>query len=196
MIITFDQLKKISPGCKKKNENRLKEIAHWMNEWFPDFEIDTAQEIRHFIAQVAHESDSFNALEEYASGAAYEGRKDLGNIEPGDGVRYKGRGILQVTGKSNYIRMGQRAGDSRQFVRQPELLAEPNWAVWSACCFWADRNLNLFSNMPDSNKIPYKRNGIILSLLPIEYISRVVNGGVNGLQERIKFYERAKNIII
>lgn len=197
-MITFDQLKRIAPGCKKKNEARLKDIAHWMNEWWPDFEIDTLQEVRHFIAQVAHESDSFNALEEYASGDAYDTRTDLGNTpeKDGDGRRYKGRGLMQTTGLKNYIAAGQRAGDSRKFVRKPELLSHPEWAVFTACAFWADHNLNLFANMPDTNTIPYKRKGVILMLPPIEYISRIVNGGTNGLEDRIKFYERAKTIIL
>ena len=61
----------------------------------------TPMRAAHFVAQLAHESDRFRAMEEYATGAAYEGRKDLGNVKAGDGKRYKGRGVIQLTGRAN-----------------------------------------------------------------------------------------------
>lgn len=194
MIITFDQLIKIAPGCKKANHKRLMDIAHWMNEWFPEFGIDTAQEIRHFIAQCAHESDSFNALEEYASGKAYEGRKDLGNIHPGDGIKFKGHGLIQTTGYSNHRRLGEVLHKPDMFIDNPEQLTQPNWAVWSACVFWNDRDLNYFANMPDDAKIPSQK--LKRDLSPLEYITWRVNGGFNGINQRKLFYERAKTIIV
>lgn len=78
MIITTDILKAIAPGSKKTNYKLLPDLAHWMNVWLPKYDIDTNAELCHFLSQTAHESDSFNTLEEYASGKAYEGRKDLG----------------------------------------------------------------------------------------------------------------------
>lgn len=201
MTITVDILKAIAPGSKKTNYKHLPGMALWMNHWFPIFEIDTKQEICHILAQLAHESDSFNAMEEYASGKAYEGRKDLGNIQPGDGVKFKGRGPLQVTGRRNYSLMGVKAGAPLKFINNPSLLATPEWGVWSACIFWTERGLLTISNMQDIDKIPFKRRisqteTEIIMLSPIELITRKVNGGVNGLSERIKFYERSKQIIV
>jgi len=201
VIITVDILKAIAPGSKKTNYKHLDGLSLWMNHWFPEFGIDTKQELCHILAQLAHESDSFNAMEEYASGKAYEGRRGLGNTRPGDGIKFKGRGPLQVTGRQNYTLMGVKAGEPLKFTQKPELLATPEWGIWSACIFWTDRGLLDISNMEDTHKISFKRrngDGIseIIMLSPVEYISRRVNGGVNGLQERIKFYERAKSIIV
>lgn len=201
MTITVDILKAIAPGSKKTNYKHLPGLALWMNHWFPVFDIDTRGELCHILAQLAHESDSFNAMEEYASGKAYEGRKDLGNIRPGDGVKFKGRGPLQVTGRRNYSLMGVKAGAPLKFINNPSLLATPEWGVWSACIFWTERGLLTISNMQDIDKIPFKRRisqteTEIIMLSPIELITRKVNGGVNGLSERIKFYERSKQIIV
>lgn len=200
MIITADILKAIAPGSKKTNYKYLNGLSLWMNHWFPKFDIDTPQEIRHILAQLAHESDSFNAMEEYASGRAYEGRKDLGNIKAGDGVKFKGRGPLQVTGRRNYSLMGVKAGAPLKFIDNPQLLATAEWGVWSACIFWTERGLLDVSNMADTARIPLKikddHGYYIVMLEPIVYISRRVNGGVNGLGDRIKFYERAKSIIV
>lgn len=200
MIITVDILKAIAPGSKRTSYKHLHGLALWMNHWFPQFDIDTAPEVRHLLTQLAHESDSFNAMEEYASGKAYEGRKDLGNIKPGDGVKFKGHGPLQITGRRNHHLMGVRAGAPMKFIDNPQLLTTPEWGVWAACVFWTDRGLLDISNMPDTDRLPYKRrvdDGVyeVIWISPIEYISRKVNGGTNGLQDRIKIYERSKDII-
>lgn len=200
MIITVDILKAIAPSSKRSNYKYLPGLSLWMNHWFPIFEIDTKGELCHILTQLAHESDSFNAMEEYASGKAYEGRKDLGNTRPGDGVKFKGRGPLQVTGRHNYSLMGVKAGAPLKFIDSPELLATPEWGVWSACIYWTEHGLLSISDMSDDVAIPYKirredGSSLMIVVSPIEYISRRVNGGTNGLAERIKFYERAKAII-
>lgn len=199
-MITVDILKQLAPGSKKTNYKYLAGLSLWMNKWFPEFDIDTRGEYCHILAQLAHESDSFNAMEEYASGQQYEGRMDLGNTLKGDGIKFKGRGPLQNTGRRQYSLLGVKAGNPRKFIINPELLATPEWGVWAACIFWTENGLLPISNMEDTDKIPYKRRvndtqKEILMLSPIEYISRRVNGGTNGLEERIKFYERAKTII-
>jgi len=200
MTITVDILKAIAPGSKKTGDKHLPGLALWMNHWFPKFEIDTKPEYCHILAQLAHESDSFNAMEEYASGKAYEGRLDLGNKIKGDGIKFKGRGPIQCTGRRNYSLMGVKANAPLKFINNPELLATYEWGVWAACVFWTEKGLLDVSNMADNSKIAYKRKnetgGVeVVMLSPVEYISRRVNGGVNGLSERIKFYERAKSII-
>ena len=97
--------------------------------------------------------------------------------------------------------MGVKAGAPLKFINNPSLLATPEWGVWSACIFWTERGLLTISNMQDIDKIPFKRRisqteTEIIMLSPIELITRKVNGGVNGLSERIKFYERSKQIIV
>jgi putative chitinase len=193
MIIIVDILKAIAPRSKKTNYKYLPDLAHWMNEWFPKFEIDTIQEIRHILTQLAHESDSFNAMEEYASGNAYEGRKDLGNTRPGDGIKFKGRGPLQVTGKTNYSLMGVKLGTPLKFILNPSLLATAEWGIWSACIFWTEKGLLDISNMPDDAKIWSKK--LNRNLSPFEYITWRVNGGFNGIDSRKQFYERSKEVI-
>lgn len=194
MEITVDILKAIAPGSKKTNYKHLHGLALWMNHWFPQFDIDTPQETRHILTQLAHESDSFNAMEEYASGQAYEGRKDLGNIKKGDGIRFKGHGPLQITGRRNHHLMGVKAGAPMKFIDNPKLLTTPEWGVWAACIFWTDRGLLDISNMPDDAVIWSKK--LDKNLSPLEYITWRVNGGFNHLEQRIKFYERAKSIIV
>lgn len=200
MTVTIDLLKQLAPASKQSGYKYLAGLSLWMNKWFPEFDIDTKGEYCHILAQLAHESDSFNAMEEYASGQQYEGRVDLGNVLKGDGIKFKGRGPIQITGRKNYSLMGVKAGNPRKFIINPELLATPEWGVWTACIFWVENGLLPISNMEDADKIPYKRRVSdtqkeILMLSPIEYISRRINGGTNGLDQRIKFYERAKTLI-
>lgn len=197
MTITVDILKAIAPGSKKSNYKLLPELADKMNIWFPIYDIDTKAEICHFLAQTAEESDSFNTLEEYASGKAYEGRKDLGNVNPGDGVKFKGKGLIETTGRINYraltIVYNKINTSHLDFEEHPELLKDENLAVWSACEFWSSRNLNDIANLDDVQRFPSKR--LKRNVSPIEYITLIVNGGQNGIEERIKFYEKAKAAI-
>ena len=86
----------------KAPERRVREFVKSFNDYAPIFGITTALRAAHYIAQVAHETGQLQWLEELASGAQYEGRKDLGNVCKGDGKRFKGRGYLQTTGRANY----------------------------------------------------------------------------------------------
>ena len=96
--MTPDQLRRIMPLAGK----RAPLYAVPLSDAMAEYGIDTPARQAGFLAQIAHESGSLVYVEEIASGAAYEGRADLGNTEPGDGERYKGRGILQITGRANY----------------------------------------------------------------------------------------------
>lgn len=171
-------------------------LAEWLNKTCPAYEIDTPREYAHFLAQACHETDHFKTLKEYASGNAYENRKDLGNTQKGDGVRFKGRGIFQTTGRANYQQLGVIKGKRDLFIRNPELLEQPEYAVWSACEYWKTRNLNDIANHADSDILKKKYKGAIIDVSPVEFISITINGGYNGMEERKKFYARAKNVLV
>jgi putative chitinase len=127
----------------------------------------------HFLAQWAHESDGFNALEEYASGKAYEGRKDLGNTQKGDGVRFKGRSPAMLTGRSNYTLAGKDLG--LDLVNRPDCAAEFPTAALIPGWFWKRNGLNALADKDD-----------------IESVTRRVNGGLNGLASRKAYLVKAK----
>ncbi len=130
----------------------------------------------HFLGQLAHESDSFKTLQEYASGKAYEGRKDLGNTAPGDGVKYKGRGYIQLTGKANYIAAGKDLG--LDLVERPEQILIPDIAFEVSLWFWNRHNLNALALKDD-----------------LVGITKIINGGTNGLPHRRQMVKIFKEIL-
>ncbi|WP_337996239.1 glycoside hydrolase family 19 protein [Oleispirillum naphthae] len=132
--------------------------------------------LAHFLAQVAHESGSLRYTEEIASGDAYEGRTNLGNTHPGDGRRYKGRGLIQLTGRFNYRECG--AALNLPLEDQPELLAEPEAACLSAGWYWETRGLNGIADTDDALKV-----------------TRRINGGTNGLEDRLANLRRTKKAL-
>lgn len=174
----------------------MPELATWMNAICPTYEIDTAREYCHFIAQACHETDHFKTLREYASGSAYEGRADLGNTQPGDGIRFRGRGIFQTTGRANYLQLGIKKGRRDLFINAPELLEQPEYAVWSACEFWQTRGLNDAANHADADVLKKKYRGNIIDVSPVEYISLTINGGYRGMDERKKYYALAQQVLV
>lgn len=126
---------------------------------------DTPLRLAHFMAQLVHESGGFRYMEEIASGQAYEGRADLGNTEPGDGKRFKGRGPIQMTGRANYRRIGRDLGIDLE--NNPLLAAIPSIGMLTACYFWKTAGLNAAADADDILKITHR-----------------INGGENGLAER------------
>ncbi len=191
LSITAEQLARIAGRATPL----MPHLAEWMNRLCPEYEIDSPQEFSHFLAQACHETDHFRTLREYASGKAYEGRADLGNRQPGDGVRFKGRGIFQTTGRANYLQLGVRKGQRDLFVNNPQLLEQAEYAVWSACEYWRTRGLNDIANQPDGAVLKKKVRGNLIDSSPVEYISITINGGVNGLAERKKFYAIASRVL-
>jgi putative chitinase len=170
-------------------------LADWLNALLPGHGIDAPREVAHFLAQACHETDHFRTLREYASGAAYEGRTDLGNTQPGDGVRFRGRGIFQTTGRANYLELGIRRRRRDLYINQPELLETPEHAVWSACVYWELRRLNDVANHADADLLKKKHRGRLLELVPVDYISYSINGGSNGLKRRRALYTLACSIL-
>jgi putative chitinase len=171
-------------------------LAEWINKTCPDYEIDSPQEFCHFLAQACHETDHFRTLCEYASGKAYEGRADLGNTQPGDGMKFKGRGIFQTTGRANYLQLGLKQGRRDMFINSPELLEQPQYAVWSACEYWRTRGLNDAANHADSDILKKKYKGNIIDVSPVAFISITINGGYNGMNERKHYYSLAKTVLV
>ncbi len=147
------------------NPARATELALAANVHLETYSIKTQLRFCHFLAQLAHESGNFRYMEEIASGAAYEGRKDLGNVNKGDGVRYKGRGPIQLTGRANYRRYGQQLGID--FENNPEIVAIPSVGLLVACKFWPDNGLNALADQDD-----------------VTTITRRINGGLNGFEDR------------
>lgn len=191
-VITAEHLAAIAGRARPL----MASLAESINATCPLYEIDTPQEYCHFLAQACHETDHFKTLREYASGRAYEGRVDLGNTRPGDGPRYKGRGIFQTTGRANYLQLGIKKGRRDLFINNPELLEQPEYAVWSACEYWQTRGLNDAANHADTDVLKKKYRKNIIDVSPVEYISITINGGYNGMDERKKFYAVAQQVLI
>lgn len=139
--------------------------------------LDTGLRLAHFMGQVAHESGGFRYMEEIASGAAYEGRADLGNVRPGDGVRFKGRGPIQLTGRANYRRFGRAIGIDLE--RHPEIVAFPSIGLWAGCEYWANRSINAKADADD-----------------LLAVTRAINGGTNGLEDRRQRTAKAKGLVL
>ena len=204
-MITVEQLSQLLPGNKY--------VAEWheaLEQLFPDYGIDTPQRMAAFISQCAHESGGFTAIKEnlnyrwetlrkifpkyfptdeiakrYASlpnkqeaiaNRAYANRMGNGPEESGDGYRYCGRGLIQLTGKNNY----QAFADSLEMPLEdvPDYLATFEGAAQSACWFWETNNLNRFADAGD-----------------IKGLTRAINGGYLGLDDRIKHYNHALHVL-
>lgn len=179
-MMTLDQLRAIMPQARARAEIFLAPLNAAMDE----FGIDTPARQAAFLAQVAHESGSLHYVRELASGAAYDtGRlaQRLGNTpeDDGDGERYRGRGLIQITGTANYSACSAALfGDSRHLLEHPEILELPGPAARSAAWFWLAHHLNDHADRGDFLRI-----------------TRIINGGTNGLQERLAFYERAQKVL-
>ena len=129
-----------------------------------------------FIAQVSHESGGLLYFEEIANGSAYEGRKDLGNTQPGDGARFKGRGPIQLTGRANYAAAGSALG--LDLVGNPESVCFPGVGWRTTAWFWNKNGLNQFCKSGAYNDFVT--------------LTKRINGGVNGLEDRVNKWNSAR----
>ena len=145
-----------------------------------EFGIDTPTRQAAFLAQIGHESGGLKYTVEIwgptPAQSRYEGRKDLGNVQTGDGFRFKGRGLIQTTGRANYDTTGRALGVD--LIAHPELLAEPVWAARSAAQFWQSRKLNQFADNSD-----------------FVGLTRRINGGTNGLADRVALHVAAQGAL-
>lgn len=191
MILTADQLKAIVPAIK---QGAIDTYLPHLNTFLPKYEINTPQRIGGFLAQTAEESINFSAVRELASGKEYEGRADLGNTSEGDGVKYKGRGLIQVTGKGNYKWCSRDLFGDDRLLTNPELLTTPQYAVQSACWFWkVAKPLNAICDHPEDWEHTWDHNG--KTYTKIMWMTLIVNGGQNGIDVRTANYARARQVL-
>lgn len=144
------------------------------------YQIVGSKRMAAFIAQIGHESGQLVYVREIwgptPAQAKYEGRKDLGNSVPGDGFKYRGRGLIQITGRANYAACGEALG--LDLINQPALLEQPKNACLSAAWFWATNGL---STLADADRF--------------EAITRRINGGLNGQADRLKLWSKAAAVL-
>lgn len=160
--------------------DRATEFLPHIEAAMSEFGIDTPERQAAFLAQIGHESGGLKYTTEIwgptAAQSRYEGRKDLGNVRPGDGFRYRGRGLIQTTGRDNFNATGRALGID--LLTTPERLSEPSLAARSAAWYWQSRKLNQFAD-----------SGDFLTL------TRRINGGVNGLADRMALHVAAQGVL-
>ncbi|CAF2654914.1 unnamed protein product [Rotaria sp. Silwood2] len=171
--ITAAQLAAIMPN------NRHPEYLSHINAALVEGSINTCHRQAAFLAQLAHESGQLVYMEEIASGEAYEGRLDLGNTQPGDGKRFKGRGPIQLTGRANYRAAGRALG--LDLEANPQLVATPQVGFRTSVWFWTVHKLNALADAG--------------TLDAFRQITRKINGGTNGQADREKYWGRAKTTL-
>ena len=145
-ILTDENLRAIYDYSTKPNRDKY---LPYLNKYWDVFQVNTKDRQAAFLAQVGHESGQLKYAEEVASGRAYEGRKDLGNINPGDGMKFKGRGLIQVTGRANYklfdewLHKNNYLTINQSIIDNPEIVSfNPEIAVLSAFWYWDLHKLN------------------------------------------------------
>jgi len=172
MFLTRELFLKAVPNLSEKNADKYLPALQIVAQ---NFGIDTPLRMAHFLAQIGHETLSFFYYREIASGASYEGRKDLGNTMKGDGIKFKGRGAIQVTGRANYRECSLFLFNDTRLIDFPELLELPENSIKAACWFWQKNSLNVLADKNDIIKITKK-----------------INGGTNGMLDRTKRLNYAK----
>lgn len=182
MSITEQQLQRIMPNARRQ----AGVFVSALNAAMTRRQIDTPQRQAMFLAQVGHESGELNFVRELG-GDQYLSKYDTGNLAAklgntpaadGDGQRYRGRGLIQITGHNNYLRCSLALFGDERLLHLPELLEQPQWAAESAAWFWWMRGLNALA---DRNEF--------------EAVTRKINGGLNGLQGRLQLWERARAVL-
>lgn len=170
-------------GCTRQ---RAEKFAEALESARSRGALNTPERLAAFFAQIGHESTSLlDVRERWGPTPAqkrYEGRRDLGNLQPGDGKRYMGRGLLQTTGRANYAALRDRLRADGiacpDFEAEPETLEQPEWAAMSAVDYWSMRKINDAADAGDFIRV-----------------TKLVNGGTNGLPDRKLRWERAKKAL-
>ena len=176
MPITEQQLLQILPNAGRQ----AGVFVPALNTAMSRYGIVGTARVAAFIAQVGHESGQLRYAREIwgptAQQLTYEGRADLGNTVKGDGSKYRGRGLIQVTGRANYAACGEDLG--LDLINKPELLELPQYAAMSAAWFWSTRGLNTLADQKD-----------------FANITRRINGGLTGQADRQALYDTALKVL-
>ena len=175
LAVTEARLKRLVPSGKAAI---MAPIAESFDRLAARYDITTRLRLCHFLAQAAHESDGFRTLTEYGGPTyfkRYDGRRDLGNTLPGDGARYHGRGIFQLTGRFNYRRFGALIGIDLE--AEPERAMEPAISLSIAFAYWREREINAAADADD-----------------VARVTKLINGGRTGLADRTRLLAVAKTI--
>lgn len=160
-------------------EKDINDLTPGISQTMAQREINTPLRQAHFLAQIGHESGELRFREEVATGQAYEGRADLGNNQPGDGRRFKGRGLIQLTGRANYTDYGRAIQREAELLARPELVSvDITLCVDVAGWFWNKRGLNALADKDD-----------------VLQITKRINGGLNGIDDRRRLLMRAKSLL-
>ncbi|MBH3307931.1 glycoside hydrolase family 19 protein [Pseudomonas mosselii] len=182
MQITAQQLQIIYPHAGPK----AGVFVSALNAAMANREINNPRRMAAFLAQVGHESGQLRYVKELG-GDAYLSKYDTGKLAAalgntpeadGDGQKYRGRGLIQITGRANYQACSRALFGDNRLLTQPELLEQPQWACESAAWFWQSRDLNPLADQGEFNRI-----------------TRRINGGLNGLDERLVLWARARQVL-
>ncbi|KAG2382663.1 hypothetical protein C9374_005243 [Naegleria lovaniensis] len=174
--MTAAQLTRCMPNLRA---SKASTYIPYLNAAMKSGNINTCCRKSAFLAQLAHESGDLNWWVEFASGRAYEGRRDLGNTHPGDGVRYKGRGPIQITGRNNYRAAGRAIGIDLE--RNPTRASDVDVGFRTAVWFWNSRSLNQYADRCNQANF--------------DVITRRINGGYNGKADRDAKWRRIRSVL-
>lgn len=181
--------------CLDIKADRAAKWCGLLNSAMSAYDITTPLRIAAFLSQIGHESGRLFYTSELwgptKQQRTYEGRADLGNTQPGDGPRFRGHGLMQITGRANHHMATQRlrrkfGGDVPDFEEEPEKLAEPKWAAYAAAEFWARNGLNKFADKGDCITVSSLVNTGRTSSLP---------KNINGLSERLQIYSTCCSVL-
>lgn len=187
-LLSLDQLKRAMPRLKRESDEAESYIQP-LNAVLETFEINTPVRIACFLAQVGHESGDLKYWEEIWGPTAQQKKYDppsglaerLGNTHVGDGRRYKGRGPIQLTGRANYRRVGERLGVDLE--EDPGLVAKPRYGFQVAGVFWSENDCNDLADATAAG-----------GLDAFSSLTRRINGGLTGLDDRAKRWQLAKQV--
>ncbi|MCF5545057.1 glycoside hydrolase family 19 protein [Pseudomonas salomonii] len=182
MVLSEQQLVKVLPRSRLKAGVFISALNAAMSH----HQIITPERMAAFLAQVGHESGQLLYVRELGSDQ-YLSKYDTGTLAArlgntpeadGDGQKYRGRGLIQITGRRNYLACSQALFGDDRLLQQPQLLERPQWACESAAWFWQSNGLN---ELADKDQFTT--------------ITRRINGGLNGLDERLQLWARAKAVL-
>lgn len=182
MDVTQPQLIKIMPNARAQAGVFVPALNNAMSR----HRIDTPKRVAAFLAQIGHESGQLRYVRELGNDA-YLSKYDTGALAvrlgntpqaDGDGQRYRGRGLIQITGRDNYLHCSLGLFGDERLLALPELLEQPQWASESAAWFWEQNGLNELADRDQFNSI-----------------TRRINGGLNGLEDRLQLWARARAVL-